>query len=127
MSLELRDIENAGDIERERVVMRATKDVDIGLYAVFRCRVGEKGGPYSGPILDGYWFPMKEIKSGDYVVLYTKTGTTSEKKEEKSTSYFYYWHLAKPIWIPDMIPVLVDTPLWSVGKPIAKRSEFKTG
>ena len=82
MTLRLLSIEGSGDIERERVVLRATAEVDIGRYAIFNANKSERGEPYSGNIPYTYWFPFKHIKDGDLVVLYTKEGTKSEKTLE---------------------------------------------
>jgi hypothetical protein len=68
MNVSLESIENAGDYERERVVLRATRDVDIGDYAVFMARsLGH--GVQSGP-LEAFWFPDQRVKPGDFIVLY---------------------------------------------------------
>jgi len=112
MNLDLRGIENIGDLERERVVVRATQDVDIGDFAIFKCRKSADGGVASGHVPDAYWFPDRTIKSGDFVVLYTKKGTASEKKGETgSTTYFYYWGWARSQW-SDHIAALVHTAAW---------------
>ena len=119
MTLELRRIADRGDPQRERVVLRATADVQIGNYATFRCRVGVEGDPLSGPVLDAYWFESRRVKLGDFVILYSKAGVKSQKKGERgSTSYFYYWNAKAPLWTVGTVPVLVDTPTWEVGEPI---------
>jgi hypothetical protein len=118
MSLELRYVEDAGDITRERVVLRATTNVDIGLYALFRCRVSKDGKPLSGAAT-AYWFNNKEIRAGDFVVLYTKSGSASQKKgASAATSYFYYWNLTAAHWTTDTVPVLADIPDFEIGHPI---------
>jgi hypothetical protein len=117
MNLELRGIENVGDIGRERVVLRATGDADIGKFAIFKCRKTSNGGAASGHVPAAYWFPDKLIKSGDWVVLYTKQGTSSEKSNEPGTqkTYFYYWGFSEPQWKTD-VAALVSTPNWTFSK-----------
>jgi len=67
----------------------------------------------AGTVKDVYWFPPKKVKSGDWVVLYTKVGPTSEKVTENGpTSHFFYWGKLKPMWGSGAIPVLVETPTW---------------
>jgi hypothetical protein len=119
MTVELRSIENAGDLERERVVLRATKDDDIGRFALFRCHTTTKGKVASGSIPAAYWFPDQKIKKGDFVVLYSKSGVNSEKKGDNGgTSYFYYWGLKSPQW-PKYIAALVETGSnWTRSEPV---------
>lgn len=108
MTVDLRSVENAGNLARERIVLRATSDDDIGNYAVFRCFV-TSDKVAAGPVAAAYWFPDRKIKKGDFVVLYSKTGTNSEKKGDTgNTSYFYYWGLDEAQW-PKSIAVLALT------------------
>lgn len=119
MSVELSGIERAGDIDQERVVLRATADADIGEYAIFNGRAARTGNVMAGPVPNVYWFVDKEIKKGDIVVLYSKDGENSEKTNDDGTkSYFFYWRRQNPIWVPGRIPVLVETPSWKRGEAI---------
>ncbi|MEZ5901662.1 MAG: hypothetical protein R3D51_19455 [Hyphomicrobiaceae bacterium] len=112
MNLELQGVEDTGNIERERVVMKATKDVDIGGFAIFKGRKTSDNGVASGPVPAAFWLPDKKIKAGDFVVLYTKSGTTSEKVGTSgATSYFFYWGYKEPQWKGQMA-VLVRTTSW---------------
>lgn len=114
MNLEIISIEGSGDLERERVVCRATKDADVGNYAVFMGRAAEDDGRFlSGAVPSAFWFADKEIKAGDLVVLYTKRGKTSSKTNEKGrTSYFYYWGKDTPQWSENTVAALVETSDW---------------
>lgn len=119
MTLELIGVEDAGDIDRERLVLRSKGETEVGHYAVFRCRSSEKG-VRSGPVPNAYWFPNKMVESNDWVVLYSKAGRNSEKKGETGgSSYFYYWQIEAPIWVSGYTPVLVETRNWRFGKPIS--------
>jgi hypothetical protein len=119
MTLQLLRVEDAGELDRERVVFRAAGETEIGRYAVFRCRASENGAPRSGPVPNAYWFPNKIVESNDLVVLYTKAGVISEKKGEAiASSYFYYWRVEEPIWVRGYVPVLVETPTWCRGEPL---------
>jgi len=118
MNLELRGVENVGDLERERVVLRATSDnADIGKFAIFKCRPTSDGGVASGHIVSAFWFPDRKIKKGDFVVLYTKEGTSSEKSGTNSTSYFYYWGWKEPQW-KNYIAALVGTSNWDFSEKL---------
>lgn len=116
--LKLQSIEGLGLLEKERVVISIAEEegdrkLDIGNYAVFACRMGEKG-PYSGRFLGGYWFASKIVAPGDFVILYTKPGRTAEKKiESGGTSHFFYWGSSEPLWAGAIRPVVVATGKWS--------------
>jgi hypothetical protein len=119
MNLEIRSVEAAGDLERERLVLRATTNANIGLFAVFRCESQDNDEVSSGPVPDAYWFEDKKVKENDLVVLYTKAGTISEKVSSSgATSHFFYWGLDTPIWVPAHTPLLVNTTTWRFGTSI---------
>jgi hypothetical protein len=119
MKLEIRGVENAGELQRERVVLRAKSDTDIGNYAVFMGRAAEDDGAFlSGDVPAVFWFLNKEIKAGDLVILYSKGGTPSSKISESGrTSYFYYWGYSQPQWTKAKALALVETSSWKFGKP----------
>ena len=117
MKLSILSIQDAGNIERERIVIKANEDVDIGDFAIFAARKSSKGGVAGGTVPFAYWLPDKTIKAKDLVVLYTKSGVRSEKGDSLgNTSYFYYWGYTKPKWTNDVIPVLVRTAMWETLK-----------
>lgn len=128
MTIELSSIAGRKDLTRERLILKVTSDDDIGFYAIFRSAVFDEPKVSSGPIPFVYWFTNKSVKAGDYVVLYTKGGTRSEKKSEnEQTSHFFYWGLEKPIWTDGYMPVLVETPNWSILEaPEEKKSRSGT-
>jgi len=92
MGLKLTNISEQGKFERERVVMRAEGETEIGDYAVFCCKAGSDGIPLSGAMIAGFWFQNKIIKDGDLLVLYSRAGLPSEKVNDGGhTSHFFYW------------------------------------
>lgn len=115
MKFKIASIANAGDLERERLILRATANGDIGEYAVFRANAAPDDEALAGDIPNAYWFANREIKKGDFVVLYSKFGTSREKTSESGrTSYFYYWGLDSAIWSStNYVAVLVNTSDWA--------------
>jgi hypothetical protein len=98
MKLKLLRFAETGNLDKERVVLAATDDVDIGKYVVMRSKRGESGNPRSGS-KSAYWFPDLIVKSGDLVVVYTKKGKSSKKTlENGKVVHFYYWHLSAAMW-----------------------------
>jgi hypothetical protein len=60
-----------------------------------------------------FWLPNQKVKNGDLIVLYTKKGTHSEKKNPGgSVSYFYYWNQTDPIWLEGRFAVLLEIQSW---------------
>jgi hypothetical protein len=115
MNLELKGIENAGEFDRERIVLRAKVDTDIGNYAVFMGKGASDDKKFlSGHVPSAYWFSNKVVKAGDFVVLYTKSGTISSKTNDAGrTSYFYYWGWKQSKWDKNTPAALVETSEWS--------------
>jgi hypothetical protein len=112
MKLELRSIAAPGDLGKERLVLKALSDMDVGDYAVLRSGIGDSGGPTSGR-KRAYWFPDVSVKAGDTVVLYTKTGKRSKKTlDNGGTAHFFYWGSETPLWDEKHCAVLLLVSEW---------------
>jgi hypothetical protein len=112
MNVKIRSIVDAGVETKERIVMKVLSDTDIGHYAVFEAL--RRGEELSTAILDAYWFPDKSVKEGDLVILYTKSGTSSEKTSEGGkTSHFFYWGRTGSKWgSNESAPALLEIMAW---------------
>jgi hypothetical protein len=116
MSLVISSVANAGEVDRERVVMKASADIDIGKYALFCCKRSGETSVNDGAIPAAYWFADKTVKAGDFVVLYTKSGKRSEKSNNSGgNSYFFYWGKSAPIWTDDKRAVLLKVSIFEFG------------
>jgi hypothetical protein len=116
MSVEITSIAGAGDLDRERIILKALADDEIGDYIVFRTRAAsDDGKPLSTNIPNAFWFPNLKIKKGDFIVLYSKDGSRRAKSTaDESTSYFFYWGLEKPIWSePKHRAILLHATSWT--------------
>jgi hypothetical protein len=119
MKLKITSVRNAGDLDNERIVLRADADVDIGKFALFCCKVEGPDLVESGNIPYVYWFDDQLVKEGDLVVLYTKSGTKSEKENASGKiSRFNYWSLPKAIWSSETRSVLVAASDYMFGPAI---------
>lgn len=119
MQLEIRSFADAGDIAKERVVLRALSSVDIGNYVILRSKTDVSGDPISGA-KSAYWLPDVVVAKGDLVVLYTKAGKASKKELESGrTAHFYYWHQVQPIWGAEKMntAVVLLTESWAAKSP----------
>jgi hypothetical protein len=99
MNLEIRSFADAGDVSKERIVLKALADLDVGEYAVFRSGISTDGAlPTSGRKM-AYWFPDEKVKANDLIVLYTKEGSRSSKRlDNGTTAYFFYWGRKESLW-----------------------------
>ena len=112
MKLAITDVKDAGDLSKERIVMKVVSATDIGRFAIFEA--GTQDNTITTGVVDIFWFPNAEVDSGDFVVLYTKSG--SEKTKGISggrNTHFFYWGADKAKWESrDVAPVLVYTSDW---------------
>lgn len=112
MKLELRSIISPGNIEKERLTLRALADVDLGDYLV-----AQSGYIEDSPTLTFYhtmWFPFKPISKGDLVVIYTKEGNSRERELGNGRlAHFFYLDLEESIWDnPHRGAVVLQAPNW---------------
>jgi hypothetical protein len=98
MKLEIQTIANPGNVAKERIILRATVDMELGFYMILRSSASPDGLGATDGDQRAYWFPNQKLKKDDVVVLYSKTGANSVKKATNAnTIYFYYWDLKAPI------------------------------
>lgn len=120
MQLELKSFADVGIIDKERLAIRVLADVNIGSYVVLRSIKSDKGKPVSGT-KDAYWFPDIEVKKGDMIVLYTKSGTSGKKALAggDGLAHFYYWSKKTPLWGEDKnnTAVLICAESWTSKSP----------
>lgn len=119
MNLEIRSFAGVGDLQKERIVLKALADLDVGDYAILRSGVGSSGRtPTSGRKI-AYWFPDEDVQANDLVVLYTKKGSRSTKPiEGGGTAYFFYWGRDEALWNDDKSgAVLLEVSAWQFEAP----------
>jgi hypothetical protein len=98
MKLEISSFADVGQLQKERIVLKASSDIDVGDYAIFRSWTRDGAKPTSGR-KTAYWFPDGEVRAGDLVVLYTKKGQSSTKALDSGhTAHFFYWGLDSTLW-----------------------------
>src|SRR5688500_17539445 len=92
-SIVLLDVRDRGELEKERIVFQVSYNDDIGRYAIFETTASDDE-QFSDDIKRIFWFPERPVKTGDLVVLYTKSGNDRIKKNKNgTTSFFFYWAL----------------------------------
>jgi hypothetical protein len=112
MKMELRSIIAPGDLKNERLTLRALSDLDVGDYLVAQTTIIDDFPTTSFDHM--LWFQFKPIKKDDLVVVYTKTGTNTERVLSKgNTAHFFYLDLKSPIWDnPSKGAIVLHTPSW---------------
>ena len=118
MNIQIRSFADAGDIEKERMSLRVSANIDLGAYAIFFTLTSSDGKPTAGNKV-AYWFPDANVKVGDLVVLYTKSGERRTKElTTGGTAHFFFWGLKKPIWnTPKAGCVLLSVDEWEWKAP----------
>lgn len=96
MKLKITAIREAGDLSKERLVMKAEASTDVGQYVLLR--VDTVDGKPTTSVRNTYWFPDKSINPGDYIVVYSKEGKSSEKEFKNVVSHFFYWGSKETLW-----------------------------
>ena len=119
MNLEIRSFADAGDASKERIILKALTDIDVGEYAILRSAVSSSGRePTSGRKI-AYWFPDEKVKASDLVVLYTKKGSRRAKPMGGGrTVYFFYWGRDEVLWHDNQFgAVLLEVGDWQFEVP----------
>jgi hypothetical protein len=96
MNIVVTSIKDPGTLQNERVVLRVELDCKLGRYVLIRAQSSSKnllGGP-----IEGFWLPNVDVKAGDLVVLYTKSGRRKTKDREENKTHFVYWGKDEPLW-----------------------------
>lgn len=114
MRLSISSFADPGNLEKERIVIKAMSDLDIGTYLLLRSSVSSEGSPTAGR-KSVYWFPDGMVKAEDLIVLYTKVGERSKKLLSGGrTAHFFYWGYQKALWgTNDYTAVILRVSEWA--------------
>ena len=120
MKAKLLYVKDHGDLEKERIVLKAFAQIDIGRYMLCDTTYTEDD-TVSNKVRHTFWFPDKVIKEGDFVALYTKTGADREHSNKaNTTTHCFYWGLDRTIWNKDGdAAVLFELESWSFKNMLA--------
>ena len=79
-----------------------------------KCQMFFSEGQVNTGVSSTFWFPDKEVQTGDLVVVYTKEGKASEKLlESGKRAHFFYWGRSAPQWASSSHGVvLLHAPEW---------------
>lgn len=117
MKLKIQSIADKGNFEKERLVLKAVADCDVGDYLILRA--GFRDGSVTTGVHNTFWFPDEDVEAGDLVVVYSKSGRQNTKQlKNGKTSHFFYWARDSALWgTTSKAPVLMYSPEWESADP----------
>ena len=98
MHLQILKVRDQGDLENERIILKASKDCEISWYILFD-NTYDDDGELSSLWRHMYIFPKIQVKAGDFIWLYTKAGNDINRgNNSNTTTHLLYWGLDETIW-----------------------------
>lgn len=100
MTLKIRAVREKGVLEKERIVLTADANEDIGQYVLFSTK-STSDNEVSSHVRRTLWLPDYQVEAGDLVVIYSKRSAQEikEKKNDDGTkTVFIYWGKSEPVW-----------------------------
>lgn len=98
MRVNILHVKNGGDINKERIVLKALTRVDIGSF-VLADTTYNKDETVSNKLRHTFWFPDKIIEKDDFIVLYTTSGLDRQHNNKvNTTTHCFFWGLDQTIW-----------------------------
>jgi hypothetical protein len=118
LGLQLVEILAPGDIKNERVHLEATRDLNTSFFVVLATHEIPPDRVYAGK-RPAYWFEPIDIKNGDHVILYTRSGSYSKKLRNDRTHYshFFYWDYKNSLFDATTArAIILEVSLWETGR-----------
>lgn len=98
MILEILGVADQSDKTKQRLRLKVTDDGNLNAYAIVD-NTFKDGGIPSNVHRHFFSFPNYNVKKGDYVWLYSTTGTqTKLTNEGKTITHVFYWNLDISVW-----------------------------
>lgn len=111
--MELKVIKVEKENDDERLVLEVTEDCNLWPYIVFDSSYND--GADLNLHRQSFIFPNQNVKTGDYILLYTKDGDNNSYRNRGGTiTWEYFWGLDVNVWNKEEDEVL-----------IVKAAEFK--
>lgn len=99
MELTIIKIIDHGNPSSEKVILKAEQDLNLYSYAI--CDNTYKSGTeeFSNERRNFYSFPAMDIRKGEYVILWSKSGNYHKTKTENGNiCHNFYWSLTQGVW-----------------------------
>jgi hypothetical protein len=112
MKVALVGLYDRGVLDKERVHFRATSDLDLSFFVVL-------DSIYVSPTTIqpwnrfGYWFSPQPVKTGENIVLYTRTGKNSTETRTEGIYHFLFRHWKNPLYADSSAcAVIIEVTTW---------------
>ena len=117
LNIEIVKIIDRGIAGKERLYLKSRAFTDLNYYIVISTTQIKDDKIIADP-KNFFWFPSKNVKPNDSIILYTKSGKDSERKNSDGTnSYFFYWGLKNTILTNESeVLVLLELSSWQTIK-----------
>lgn len=123
MKFKINRVIDYGTHQSERVELAVLQDCSLQYFILIDTTYVEEN-KISNTMRHMYWFTHQEVKKGDEVVLYTKSGQTSilEINGGSNKRYTLYWGLGNSVWNnPGDAAVLFELNGWGTTKVVEKK------
>ncbi len=114
MRLQIVRIADRGVPNLERLHLAVVQEAALSYYIVLATRYQAPTAVVNKSV-PAYWFPNRQVKPGDQVILYTGSGEDKSRVEGNgSTTYFFHWGLAQTVFNdPLSAAVVVEAANWA--------------
>ena len=97
MKLKILRIDNGGDETKEAVWLRVLEPCNLNRHLLADTTFDEDGK--SNLARHTFWFPDRTVANGDYVVVFTRTGTPGTGKTTNDKRlHRLFWNLDHAVW-----------------------------
>ena len=101
MKVKIVHVKDNGDLGNERIIIKILAKIDIGNFILCDTTYN-KNGSVSNKLRHTFWFPDKVVNDGDFVAVYTTSGTDYQHENKADTvTHCFYWGLDRTVWNKD--------------------------
>lgn len=100
MEIKVLRILNHGNQNEECVLLVVLHDCNIGNYELFDSTYTPDGA-LSNKVRHAYKFPDTDVKTDDYIAVWTKRGENRTEHQGRDIYRYFYLNLDEPIWNDD--------------------------
>jgi len=113
MKIDIKSISGHGDYDKELVTLEVKADCDSGVH-ILTDTTYTADGKVSSLLRHMLWLPDKQVKKGDFIQIYTKSGTSNSfPNQAKTTTHVFYWGLRVAVWNDEKdCAVLMEIAAW---------------
>lgn len=99
--LKIIKVNNSADVKNEYVFLKAVAECNIGDFLLTDSTYGSDDAP-SNKLRHVFFFPSKVVKEGEYVVLWTKSGSYNLGETSNGLpQHNLFWGLKETVWNVD--------------------------